>query len=83
MPKTKQPQFYIARETFWVHGIDHPIIAGETRVQAGHALLKSHPGAFEPVAATRHFDVEQATAAPGERRAVVLTTQGENNGEEV
>ena len=38
-------------------------------VRAGHALVKQNPGRFRPLEITSRFDtVEQATAAPGERR---------------
>jgi len=33
-------------------------------------LVRAHPGCFEPVRATAGVAVEQATAAPGERRNV-------------
>lgn len=81
MAKAKQDQLYIARETFWFK--DQLVTAGQTRIREGHPLLKSHGGAFEPVAASRGFDVEQATAAPGERRRVSLTTtpEGADDGE--
>lgn len=41
--------------------------AGE-RVRAGHSLLREQGSFFEPVDTTVQYDVEQATAAPGERR---------------
>lgn len=46
-----------------------PYTKGITRVRAGHPLLKAVPDRFEPIDLTVHYDVEQATAAPGERRA--------------
>ena len=76
MAKTKQPDYYIARESFWYNG--QFINAGQTRVHKSDPLLKTHSGAFEPISASRGFsDVEQATAAPGERRRVSLTTTPE------
>ena len=83
MAKQKQSDYYIARETFWFDG--QLITAGQTRVHRSDSLLKTHRGAFEPITASRGFsDVEQATAAPGERRAVSLATrtQGATDGEE-
>jgi hypothetical protein len=82
MSKTKPAQIYVARETFMAKGYDYPIKAGQTRLREGHPLLRSHAAAFEPIAASPEFDIEQATAAPGERRNVSLTTQGEDSGEE-
>jgi hypothetical protein len=43
---------------------------GVTIVRKGHALLKEHGAMFEPLHV--HYDVEQATAAPGERRSLSL-----------
>lgn len=43
---------------------------GETVVRKGHALLKEHGNMFAPIHV--HYDVEQATAVPGERRALTL-----------
>jgi hypothetical protein len=43
------------------------IPAGEI-VRAGHPLLKGREEHFEPVESFGRFDVEQATAAPGEKR---------------
>lgn len=39
--------------------------AGET-VREGHPLLRSNPDKFEPFTVT--YEVEQATAGPGEKR---------------
>jgi hypothetical protein len=82
MSKTKLAQIYVARETFTAKGYDYPIKAGQTRLREGHPLLRSHADAFEPIAASPEFDIEQATAAPGERRNVSLTTQGEASDQE-
>lgn len=43
---------------------------GVTLAREGHPILKSHGGMFELVKV--HYDVEQATAAPGERRSLSL-----------
>jgi hypothetical protein len=43
-----------------------------TRVRAGHPILAAHPELFEEI--TVHFEVEQATAAPGEKRSVSVPT---------
>jgi len=41
---------------------------GITRVRAGHPLLKGRESLFDPIDDHVHYDVEQATAAPGEKR---------------
>ena len=58
----------VAKESFVCHwdGSDRQISAGVTRVRAGHPILKGIEHLFEPI--TAHYEVEQATAAPGERR---------------
>jgi hypothetical protein len=63
MAKQQQADVYQARVSFSVGG--RIIRAGET-VRAGHELLRSHPEKFEPF--TVDHDLEQATAAPGEKR---------------
>lgn len=61
---------YIAKESgsAEVDGQAYVFIKGVTRVRGGHPLLKGHEELFEPVDMTVHYDVEQATAAPGEKR---------------
>lgn len=49
-----------------VDGVLHRYIRGRTRVRKGHALLRALPGRFDPLDVT--YDVETATAAPGEKR---------------
>lgn len=39
---------------------------GVTRVREGHPMLKAHETLFKPIDV--HYDVEQATRAPGEKR---------------
>lgn len=41
---------------------------GATLVREGHPLLKACPDFFELASDHVHYDVEQATAAPGEKR---------------
>jgi hypothetical protein len=41
------------------------------KVRAGHPMLRTQGENFEPVDTTVHYDVEQATAAPGEKRGAV------------
>lgn len=47
-------------------GSDHHFTAGQTRVRSGHPILRGVEHLFKPVEA--HYEVEAATAAPGERR---------------
>lgn len=58
----------VAKESFVARydGADHHFTAGVTRVRAGHPILKGIEHLFQPVVA--HYEVEQATNAPGERR---------------
>lgn len=60
---------FVAKESFTVtlNGENHQVSAGKTRVRAGHPLLKGREMYFEPL--TVQYDVEQATAKPGEKRA--------------
>lgn len=60
----------IATETFTteVDGVPQVIQKGVTRVRAGHPLAEQNPDYFEPADRHIHFDVEQATKAPGEKR---------------
>jgi hypothetical protein len=69
MAKTAKPDpgdILISKVTGFVDGL--PVRAGITRVRAGHAMAKNHPELFEAVDVLVHYDVEQATAAPGEHR---------------
>ena len=61
---------YIATNSFATHvdGKRVMVRKGVTRVREGHQLLKDNPDRFKPIDV--HYDVEQTTAAPGERRKV-------------
>lgn len=61
---------YVATDTFAteINGVPQVIHEGITRVRAGHELLKRFPDWFAPVDTGVDYDVEQATAAPGEKR---------------
>jgi hypothetical protein len=65
----KKPEFYRAKESFvtMFKGEQISVAAGEF-VRAGHPILKRREEHFEPVDNFGRFDVEQATAAPGEKR---------------
>jgi hypothetical protein len=70
--RNPQPDIYVAKTSFHyeLNGERGMVTAGE-RIRAGHALLRAQAEDFEPVDTTVHYDVplvEQATAAPGERR---------------
>lgn len=70
MPARKrEPDVYVAKHGFAceIDGEELRINEGE-RVRAGHPLLRSQATHFEPVDTLVHYDVEQATAAPGEKR---------------
>lgn len=75
MPARKKSDYFKAREAFGVmfEGEQITVPAGEI-VPAGHPLLKGRGELFEPVVSFGRFDtaerpeVEQATAAPGEKR---------------
>lgn len=45
---------------------------GVTRVRAGHPMLAAYPELFEEI--TVHYDVERATAEPGEKRSLSTPT---------
>ena len=59
---------YVARESFStdINGVPVAVHKGVTRVRDGHPLLRRYRQNFELL--TVHFDVEQATQAPGEAR---------------
>ena len=67
---------YIAKQSGFCEIDGHvvPFTKGVTLVRAGHPLLKRAGAHFEPVSDRVHYDVEQATAAPGEQRGEEETT---------
>jgi hypothetical protein len=69
-PRSRDQDIYVATESgsCEVAGENHVFVKGITRVRAGHPLLKAVPDYFKPIELEVHYDVEQATAAPGERR---------------
>lgn len=69
MPRTPKGAIYVARESFTTELADGTPIhvrSGVTRVREGHPLLVGREELFEPM--TVDYEVEQATAAPGEKR---------------
>jgi hypothetical protein len=70
--RKRESEIFVAKTSFAceVDGERLFINQGE-RVRSGHPLLKNQGAYFEPADTTVHFDmpdVEQATAAPGEKR---------------
>lgn len=59
----------MARESFvtTIDGDQISVAAGDL-VRAGHPMLKGRESLFKPAEGYVRFDVEQATAAPGEQR---------------
>lgn len=59
---------WVATESFVtdLNGERVVVQGGHTRVRDGHPLLKGHEQSFRRMEV--HFEVEQTTAAPGEKR---------------
>ena len=69
MARRNEGRIFIARSSFsaTIDGVDYNIQKDLTRVREGHVLLDGGRAQFfEPL--TVDYDVEQATAAPGEVR---------------
>jgi hypothetical protein len=79
---TPTQDIFVANMSFAteVDGVPVTVLQGKTRVRAGHELLKANPQYFDPVDQGVHYDVEQTTAAPGEKRGGRRTakTDGED-----
>lgn len=74
-PRRLGDQIFVATETFCCQLRDergrlqtYNVRKDQTRVRAGHPLLQANPQYFEPASEGVQFDVEQMTAAPGEKR---------------
>ena len=67
-PRKNLDQILVAKESGVVvlDGQEVVVHKNITRARAGHAIVKAAPDLWEPIKV--HYDVEQATAAPGERR---------------
>lgn len=71
MPRRKQESnddMMVATDTgtALVDGEMHDFKRGVTRARRGSSLVKAIPGLWKPLEA--HYDIERATAAPGEKR---------------
>jgi hypothetical protein len=63
-------KLFVATDTFFA--ADEPVrfVAYQTLVREGHPILEKYPDKFREASAQYEWpDVEQATAAPGEKRA--------------
>ena len=71
MPKRDQPALLVAADSF-VLNLDGREIAFKKGdlIEAEHPVVKKHPDLFEPILLRYPIEdrVEQATAAPGEKR---------------
>ncbi len=61
---------YVATENFLadVDGVPQTFRRGVTRVREGHPILKGREHYFRLADESVHYEVEAATAAPGEKR---------------
>ena len=66
--ETERGEILVAVESavFQFEGADVVITRDVTRVRAGHPILRGREHLFRPLDA--HYEIEQATAAPGEVR---------------
>lgn len=73
-------KIFVAVESFGCEVDGRPVLVskGDT-VREGHPVLKGRESLF--VVQSVRFDVEQATAAPGERRSVSVPRAGKPKGE--
>jgi hypothetical protein len=69
MARPRKVDLYMAKESFVaVMDGDQVSVSQGDLVRAGHPLLKGRDDLFKPAEGYVRFDVEQATAAPGESR---------------
>jgi hypothetical protein len=61
----------VATETFSteIDGTLFTVHKGQTRVREDHPLVKQNPAYFRALDNSVHYDIEQATKAPGEKRS--------------
>lgn len=71
-PRERVGGVFVANTTFAteIDGVQVIVHKGHTRVRAGHELLQRAGSCFDPVDLEVHYDVEQATRAPGEKRGL-------------
>lgn len=67
MPRKREPEYFIAISSgsLRVDGKIETFVRGRTVVHRSAALYRAHPDMFRPI---EHPTIEQATAAPGEKR---------------
>lgn len=67
---TTNRELFVATETGTavVRGEEYPFKRGVTHVRVGHPILKACPQYFQPAEERVDYDVEAATAGPGEKR---------------
>ena len=73
MPRKSEPRLFVAIETASVPDPDEgggyiTLVAGRTLVDENDPVYRKHPDLFGKLVPRRYRGVEQATAAPGERR---------------
>lgn len=69
--KQGDPVLLVAAEDFFMRGddgADHGFTANVTRIMSDHPWVKGNEHLFKPAGPSRGYEVEQATAAPGEHR---------------
>lgn len=66
--RTQSGGVFVPRESFTaeVDGVEVAFVKDSTRVREGHPILERLGHLFEPIKVD--YEVEQATAAPGEKR---------------
>lgn len=69
MARKNEGRIFVARSSFsaTIDGTDYTVHKDLTRVREGHPLLDGDRAQFFEVMVV-DYDIEQATAAPGERR---------------
>lgn len=69
-----EPTVYVATESgsAEVDGEVMTFVKGITRVRRGHRLLEQLPAFFEAADESLSYEVEDASAGPGEKRDVVV-----------
>jgi hypothetical protein len=69
MPARKKVDLFMATESFATTVDGEPTFVRKGELAHGdHPILKTHKDLFKPAENYVRFDVEQATAAPGEKR---------------